>query len=49
MTNPKSKSDQKASFIAVAKAADADEDKKRWEERRKAVAKPPSKPAKKGK
>lgn len=42
----KSKSNQKALFIATAKAAVADE--KRWEGRLKAVAKPPVKPAKKG-
>jgi hypothetical protein len=36
-------------FIAAAKAAKVDEDKKRWEARLKAVAKPPAKPVKKGK
>lgn len=41
--------DQKAAFIAAAKAAEVDEDEKRWEARLKAVAKPPAKPTKKGK
>lgn len=36
-------------FIEAAKAAEADEDEKRWEARLKAVAKPPAKAAKKGK
>jgi hypothetical protein len=34
--------DQKAAFIAAAKAAEADTDEKRWEARLKAVAKPSS-------
>lgn len=41
----KSNKDQ---FIAAAKAAEVDEDETRWEQRLKAVAKPPPKP-KKGK
>jgi hypothetical protein len=32
-------------FIAAAKAADADEDEKRWEARLRAVAKPPRQPS----
>jgi hypothetical protein len=41
-------SEQKAAFIAAAKAAEVDEDEKAWEARLKAVVKPP-KPLKKGK
>jgi hypothetical protein len=37
---------QRDAFIA---AAEADTDESRWEARLKAVAKPPAKPAKKGK
>jgi hypothetical protein len=40
---------QRERFIAAAKAADMDEDEKRWEARLRAVAKPPVKAAKKGK
>jgi hypothetical protein len=39
----------KAAFIPAAKAAEADTGQSRWEARLKAVAKPPAKPAKKGK
>lgn len=42
-------SNQQAAFIDAAREAGADEDEKRWEARLKAVAKPPAKPAKKGK
>jgi hypothetical protein len=41
--------EQKEAFIAAAKAAEADTDESRWEARLKAVAKPPTKPVKKGK
>jgi hypothetical protein len=38
---------QHTTFIDAAKAAEADEDEKRWEARLKAVVKPAAKPAKK--
>lgn len=37
----------KEQFIAAARAAGVDEDETRWEQRLKAVAKPPAKPKKK--
>ncbi len=37
----------KQAFIDAARAAEADEDEKRWEARLKAVVKPPTTPAKK--
>lgn len=46
---PASAQSQKEAFIAAAKASEVDEDEGRWEQRLKAVAKPPAKPAKKGK
>jgi hypothetical protein len=40
--------DPKAVFIEAARAAEADEDEKRWEARLKAVAKPPAPAKRKG-
>lgn len=38
---------QKAAFISAARKAEVDEDEGRWEQRLKAVAKPPAKQKKK--
>jgi hypothetical protein len=49
MSKPSPKTNRnKDAFIEAARAAGADEDEKRWEERLKAVAKPPARPKKKG-
>ena len=44
-TGPKKVPSQSQQFIDAAHIADADEDESRWEARLKAVAKPPTKPA----
>ncbi|MBS0222455.1 MAG: hypothetical protein JSR91_17130, partial [Proteobacteria bacterium] len=44
-----SSQNDRAAFIEAARAAEADEDEKRWEARLKAVVKPPAKTKKKGK
>ena len=47
MAKQKTKGGPRHDFAAAAKAAEADEDEKRWEARLKAVAKAPAKPKKK--